>query len=203
LGSSFDPHESDTVHLRPASEKRMTRSNSCSISRRSLPAAHQPPRRGGAMAITRLGHVGLHVRDMDRSIAFFRDILGLQVTDSAPGKITILSSQPRLAEHHELVLVPGRTNGRVVQQISFHCAALQDLRDYHQRLRAAAAPINMIVSHGNAIGLYFQDPDGNQIEVYYATGIDWPQPRVIPVDLNASDADILSAHLRPTAPPAS
>jgi len=71
------------------------------------------------MAITRLGHVGLYVRDLDRSVAFYRDVLGLRVNDTAPGQMAFLSSQDRVAEHHELVLVPGRTDGRVVQQVSF------------------------------------------------------------------------------------
>jgi catechol-2,3-dioxygenase len=153
------------------------------------------------MAITRLGHVGLHVRDLDRSVAFYRDVLGIHVSDEVPHKAAFMSSQERMAEHHELLLVPGRTDGRVVQQISFRCAALQDLRDYHRRLLAQDVPINMIVTHGNAIGLYFQDPDGNQVEVYYPTGTDWPQPCVVPVDLNASDAEILSAHLHAPSQP--
>ena len=52
-------------------------------------------------------------------------------------------------------------------------------------------PINRIVSHGNAVGIYFQDPDGNQVEVW-PTGIDRPQPFGKPVDLAASDEEILA-----------
>jgi catechol-2,3-dioxygenase len=148
------------------------------------------------MAITRLGHVGLHVRDLDRSVAFYREVLGLHLNDSVAGELAFMSSQDRMAEHHELFLMPGRTDGRVVQQVSFRCAALQDLRDLHRQLVARQVPINMIVTHGNAIGVYFQDPDGNQVEVYYPTGIDWPQPCLIPVDLALPDAEILSAHRR-------
>jgi catechol-2,3-dioxygenase len=70
------------------------------------------------------------------------------------------------------------------------------VRDYYKTFLAHEVPINRVVSHGNAIGLYFQDPDGNQIEVYYPTRIDWPQPFGVPVDLiNDSDEEILNAHL--------
>jgi catechol-2,3-dioxygenase len=53
-------------------------------------------------------------------------------------------------------------------------------------------PIIRTVSHGNAVGIYFQDPDGNRVEVYWQTGLDWPQPFDKPVDLTASDEEILA-----------
>ncbi len=55
------------------------------------------------MAISSLGHVGIHVRDMERSKAFYRDVLGLKVNDESE-RIIFMSAQDRLAEHHELVL---------------------------------------------------------------------------------------------------
>ena len=147
------------------------------------------------MAITSLGHVGIHVHDMERSKAFYRDLLGLTVNDESE-RMIFMSAQDRVAEHHELVLCSGRVDGTIVQQISFRCGSLQDVRDYYRAFLEHEVPINRVVSHGNAIGLYFQDPDGNQIEVYYPTKIDWPQPFGVPVDLiNDSDEEILSAHL--------
>lgn len=95
-----------------------------------------------------------------------------------------------------MVLAAGRVDGTVVQQISFRCAALQDVRDYYKKLVEYGAKINRSVSHGNAIGLYFQDPDGNQVEVYYPTNNDWPQPFGVAVDLvNESDDEIFNSHL--------
>ena len=41
------------------------------------------------------------------------------------------------------------------------------------------------------MGIYFQDPDGNQVEVYWPTGIDWPQPFGKTVDLMASEEVIM------------
>jgi catechol-2,3-dioxygenase len=147
------------------------------------------------MGITSLGHVGIHVNDMERSKAFYAELLGLKVNDESE-RMIFMSAQDRLAEHHELVLARGRVDGVIVQQISFRCASLQDVRDFYRKFLDHGVTINRVVSHGNAIGLYFQDPDGNNIEVYYPTNIDWPQPFGVPVDLiNDTDAEILNAHL--------
>jgi hypothetical protein len=88
--------------------------------------------------------------------------------------------------------VPGREDGKVVQQISFRCASLADVKAFYRLFLARNIPINRTVSHGNAVGVYFQDPDGNQVEVYWQTGVDWPQPFGKPVDLTASDEEIIA-----------
>jgi catechol-2,3-dioxygenase len=143
--------------------------------------------------VTSLGHVGLYVRDIERSKAFYRDILGLKVSDENPKTgSTFMTAKDRLDEHHELLLVPGREDGKVVQQISFRCASLADVKAFYRLFLARNIPINRTVSHGNAVGVYFQDPDGNQVEVYWQTGVDWPQPFGKPVDLTASDEKIIA-----------
>lgn len=144
-------------------------------------------------SVTSLGHVGLYVRDIARSKAFYRDLLGLTISDENPQTgSAFMTAQNRLEEHHELLLVPGREDGKVVQQISFRCASLADLKQFHRLFLERNVPIIRTVSHGNAVGIYFRDPDGNQVEVYWPTGIDWPQPFGKPVDLTATDAEILA-----------
>lgn len=103
-----------------------------------------------------------------------------------------MTAKDRREEHHELLLIPGREDGKVVQQISFRCASLADIKAFYCLFLERKIPINRVVSHGNAIGVYFQDPDGNQLEVYWPTGIDWPQPFGKPVDLTASDEEIIA-----------
>jgi catechol 2,3-dioxygenase-like lactoylglutathione lyase family enzyme len=145
------------------------------------------------LKVTSLGHVGLYVRDIERSKAFYRDVLGLTVSDvNATTGSTFMTAQERSKEHHELLLVPGREDGKVVQQISFRCASLGDLKEFYRLLVQRKVPIVRTVSHGNAVGAYFLDPDGNQVEIYWPTGIDWPQPFGKPVDLNASSEEILA-----------
>ncbi len=144
-------------------------------------------------SVTSLGHIGLYVRDIARSKAFYRDILGLKISDENPRTgSAFMTARDRLEEHHELLLVPGREDGKVVQQISFRCASLTDLKQFHRLFLERNVSIIRTVSHGNAVGIYFYDPDGNQVEVYWPTGVDWPQPFGKPVDLAATDAEIMA-----------
>ncbi|WP_283133904.1 VOC family protein [Rhizohabitans arisaemae] len=124
--------------------------------------------------IERLAHVGVHVRDLDRSVAFYRDVLGLQVSDDdAEHGMVFLSSRPDV-EHHEVLLCGGRTSpdGELwLQQISFRCPTLEDVLAYYRRFVEHDVKIEYTVTHGNAIGVYFYDPDGNRLEVYWPTGL--------------------------------
>ena len=143
--------------------------------------------------VSSLGHVGIYVRDLERSKAFYRDILGLHVSDESPERgVAFMSAQERQKEHHELVLFNGREDGKIVNQISFRCDSLAVVKEFYKIFLEHEVPINRIVSHGNAVGIYFQDPDGNQVEVYWPTGVDWPQPFGKPIDLSASDETIMA-----------
>jgi catechol-2,3-dioxygenase len=147
------------------------------------------------MAITGLGHVGIHVHDLEREAVFYRDVVGLTITDRDPevGMI-FLSSRPEI-EHHELLLCGGRTapaGTLMLQQISFHCATLDDMIAYDRTLRAHQVPIDMVVTHGNAIGIYFYDPEGNRCELYWKTGLAARQPFLDAIDLARAPEAILA-----------
>jgi catechol-2,3-dioxygenase len=143
--------------------------------------------------VTSLGHVGLYVRDIERSKTFYRDMLGLKVSDQSPKTGSVfMTAKERLEEHHELLLVPGREDGKVVQQISFRCPSLSEIKEFYRLFLEHNVPITRTVSHGNAVGIYFLDPDGNQVEVYWPTSIDWPQPFGKPIDLTAPDEEIMA-----------
>jgi catechol-2,3-dioxygenase len=145
--------------------------------------------------IERLGHVGLHVNDLDVQVAFYRDLLGLEVTDRDPGMgLAFLSSHPEM-EHHELVLMAGRTaapDALLVQQVSFRCVNLQALLDFYARLVEHAVRIDMTVTHGNALSVYFFDPEGNRVEVYWPTELPARQPFVVGVDLTREPDELLA-----------
>jgi catechol 2,3-dioxygenase-like lactoylglutathione lyase family enzyme len=146
-------------------------------------------------AIERLGHVGIHVHDLDVATSFYRDVLGLTVTDTDDDLgMVFLSARPDV-EHHELLLCRGRVATRddlLVQQISFRCPSLEDIRAFHERLVSHGVEIDMVVSHGNAIGIYFFDPDHNRCEVYWGTGLVAKQPYLEHVDLHRPPAEIMA-----------
>ena len=145
--------------------------------------------------VTSLGHMGVYVRDIERSVAFYRDILGLQVSDRSPRGSVFMTAQDRLQEHHELLLVPGRNddgNANVIQQISFRCASLADVKEFYRVFLKNDVKINRTCSHGNTVSIYFEDPDGNSVEVYWPTGIDVPQPFGPPIDVTKSEAEIMA-----------
>jgi catechol-2,3-dioxygenase len=148
--------------------------------------------------VARLGHVGLHVKDLEQQKAFYRDIMGLTVTDEdAERGLVFMSSRPD-EEHHELLLCRGRNVGgeaRVVQQISFRCDSLDDVLGFYRRFKQHNVKFDAVLSHGNAIGVYIFDPEGNRIETYWNTGLTAKQPYGEVLDLE-QPAEQLLAHIK-------
>lgn len=146
-------------------------------------------------SIARLGHVGIHAFDIDKERAFYRDVLGLQVTDEDPNMgMVFMSSRPE-EEHHEFLICGGRNvddqDALLLQQVSFRCNSLQDVIGYYRRFKERHVPLDMVVSHGNAVGLYFRDPEGNRCEVYWPTGLKARQPYLEMVDLEEDPDEIM------------
>ena len=146
--------------------------------------------------ITGLGHVGIYAEDLMKQRDFYTRVMGLNIADEdlEERKMVFLSADP-IAEHHEFVLMQGRVttdDARVIQQISFKASSIDDLREFKQRLEDENMTIERIISHGNAFGMYFFDPEGNRIEVYYKTGVPVPQPHGDPIDLARSDEELLA-----------
>jgi catechol-2,3-dioxygenase len=131
------------------------------------------------MPIVELGHTGFWVFDLEGMTDFYVQVLGLQVTDrDDEERIVFLSSRPDV-EHHELVLAAGRTappGTMLTHQVSWRVDSLETLVEYHHRFKAAGVRVQQEVTHGNAFGIYFFDPEGNRNEVYLRIDLDVPQP---------------------------
>ena len=82
-------------------------------------------------------------------------------------------------------------DSKMVQQISFTVDTLSELKDFYHTFRDEGVNIQRIVSHGNAFGMYADDPEGNTLEVYYKTGFDVPQPHGDHIELEMSDEELL------------
>jgi catechol 2,3-dioxygenase len=146
----------------------------------------------------RLAHMGIFVRDREKMVKFYTDVLGLMITDEGdPGSgthLTFMSADPE--EHHQVVLVTGRpedTGFNPINQVSFLVDSLEQLREVHRRALEHGATAMRTVSHGNAWSAYFLDPEGNRLEAYLHTPYYVPQPHSVPLDLAKSDDEILHA----------
>ena len=145
---------------------------------------------------TGLGHVGIYAQDLMKMRDFYTRVIGLQVADEdLDGRgMCFLSADP-VSEHHEFVLMKGRNTPeemQLVQQISFKVPTIQDLREYKKKIEEEELKIDRIVSHGNAFGMYFFDPENNRVELYYRTGFPVPQPHGDPLDLSRSDEELIT-----------
>ena len=142
-----------------------------------------------------LGHVGIYVSDLERMVAFYRDVMGMQITkQNWRAGIVFLSSDPERVDH-EIALMRGRPSPEdphLIQQISMRVASLDDLREFHRRLRAEGYRIERVVNHASAIGCYFFDPEGNRTEVFWLTGYDSWVPVANPIDIEQGDAAVLA-----------
>ncbi len=147
-------------------------------------------------SIARLGHVGIHCNDLEKMKDFYENVLGLIETDRDDEiGMVFLSARPD-DEHHEFLLCGGRTapaGTLMLQQVSFRCNALEDIVDYYKRFKERQVPFDMIVTHGNAVAIYFYDPEGNRCEVYWNTGLKARQPFLEKIDLERSLDEIRSA----------
>lgn len=139
-------------------------------------------------------HIGLYVTDIRRMEDFYTRFLGFTVTDHGhlgPVDLVFLSRDPR--ENHQVVLASGRPPTlafNTINQISFRVPDLAALRTFHAGLAKEAVSEVMPVSHGNALSIYFRDPEGNRIELFLDTPWYVDQPCREPLDLSLSEATI-------------
>ena len=147
------------------------------------------------MPVAGLGHVGIYADDLMKQRDFYTRVIGLSIADEdLDGRGMCFMSADPVSEHHEFVLMKGRVSSvdtNTIQQISFKVPTIQDLRDYHKRLLDEDIKVERIVSHGNAFGMYFFDPEGNRVELYYKTGFPVPQPHGDLIDLTRSDEELI------------
>jgi len=146
------------------------------------------------MKIRSLGHVVLRVTDRERAERFYGGVLGLPLCarfDEGGRKMAFFT----LGNHHDfaVVEVTGHGSDRSETAVGLHHVAfnigttLDELRAAKARLDAAGVATNP-VDHEVTKSLYFEDPDGNGIEVYVDVSDVWrrePQrvAQVMPLEL--------------------
>jgi catechol-2,3-dioxygenase len=138
--------------------------------------------------------MGVYVTDIARMEDFYTRVLGFTVTDRGDLgviRLVFLSRDPK--EHHQIVFASGRPRDlpfNPINQISFRMAEFAGLREMHLRLQREGVAELSPVSHGNALSVYFRDPEGNRIELFVDTPWYVQQPLRVPMDMRLSDAQI-------------
>lgn len=143
-------------------------------------------------------HLGIYVRDLARMEAFYTGLLGFTVTDrgdytapTGPTYLVFLSRDPD--EHHQIVLATGRPEAlafNTLNQISFRVPDLAGLRALHAELPRYPTSEVRPLYHGNAMSVYFRDPEGNRIELFMDMPWYVTQPCGIPLELDRADDDL-------------
>jgi catechol 2,3-dioxygenase len=119
----------------------------------------------------RIGHVHLKVADLEQSLAFYRDVLGFQLTQRFGSQAAFLSAG---GYHHHLGLNTWESRGGSAPPPGstglYHVAIVYPTRallaDALRRLQKAGVPIEGASDHGVSEAIYLRDPDGNGVELY-------------------------------------
>jgi catechol 2,3-dioxygenase len=154
-----------------------------------------------------VGHVNLRVTDLARSLAFYRDVLGLHVTQQDAESVFLAAGR----YHHHLALNVWGKAARAAPPgaAGLHHFALRlpdeaALAEVVVRILQAGHTLQGATDHGVNIAVYLRDPDGNGVELMVdRPDAEWPRGqdagiamRVDPLDLTALLADALETDSR-------
>ena len=124
--------------------------------------------------LTRIGHVNLRVADVERSKVFYRDVLGFRIAEEDPqhgGVFMTLGEDFHtldLAQHPSPRTADMPGPQRVgVAHVAFQVASYAALREAYAALVEHGVKIDRAMDHINQRSIYFSDPDGNRLEIYY------------------------------------
>ena len=125
----------------------------------------------------RIGHVHLKVADLERALAFYRDVLGFELTQRFGSEAAFISAG---GYHHHIGLNTWESRGGSPPAPGttglYHVAILYPTRaalaDALRRVVQAGITLDGAADHGVSEALYLRDPDENGVELYW----DRPQP---------------------------
>ena len=129
----------------------------------------------------RIGHVHLKVADLERSLGFYRDVLGFELTQRFGSQAAFLSAG---GYHHHIGLNTWESAGGQPPPPSatglYHVALLYPtqaaLADAVRRVLKAGIPLEGASDHGVSEAIYLRDPDRNGVELYWDRPKDqWPR----------------------------
>ncbi len=148
-------------------------------------------------AEVKIGHIHLTVADLHRSLKFYRDLLGFEITATYGDSAVFLSAG---GYHHHIGL--NTWNGNEATQAPpghtglYHFAILyptrKELAAILKRLYEKNFPIQGASDHGVSESIYLTDPDGNGVELYWDRPLeDWPIDDEGHLNLTTTHLDVL------------
>ncbi len=137
------------------------------------------------IGLRRLQHLVLWVSDVERSVRFYCDLLGFEVTKQHPNAAFL--KIPGTPDDHHLGLFEQATGrpderGPRMYHAAWEVGEITDLVRARQRLLEAGSLVGQS-DHGVSLSLYAKDPDGLEFEVF------WTVPSGLPVGTRALDLD--------------
>ena len=131
------------------------------------------------MPIHRLNHAVLYVRDVERSVAFYRDVLGFQAMIEIPGQAAFLRADGSTNDHDLGLFQIGERAGASgagrttvgLYHLAWEVDTLADLKATAARLSEAGALVGAS-DHSATKSLYGHDPDGLEFEIVWLVPAD-------------------------------
>lgn len=132
-----------------------------------------------AIKLSRIGHAALRIRDMEESKRFYTEVLGFNIVEEDPehGGCFMRLPSGGDTDGHMLDLVPvddpdtasppPGSNGVGVVHIAIKVDSNDDLKDAYEHLQQHGVEVNRLIEHANQRSMYFTDPSGNGLEIYY------------------------------------
>jgi catechol 2,3-dioxygenase len=124
--------------------------------------------------LARIGHVALRVADVTRSREFYGKLLGFEVVEEDPEHGGVFMALPGLSHTVDLFpvadpasLPPRVADAAGVRHVAFLVDSEEALRDAYGTLREHGVTIVRAVDHVSQKSIYFHDPDGTLLEIYY------------------------------------
>jgi catechol-2,3-dioxygenase len=122
--------------------------------------------------VARLNHAVLFVRELDRSVDFYRRVFGFEEVAREGGMMAFLRAQ-RSENHHDLGLMEvGATASRPprgstgLYHLAWEVPTIDDLAQAAEVLSRERA-LGGASDHGATKSLYGRDPDGNEFEIMW------------------------------------
>ena len=151
-------------------------------------------------AQTRIGHVHLKVSNIERSLAFYKGLLGFEIVATYGDQAVFISAG---GYHHHIGLntwhskdaPPARREGVGLYHTAILYPTRKDLATIYERLKTANYPLSGASDHGVSEALYLNDPDGNGVELYWdRPRQSWPTKADGSIDMYTRSLDLAGLH---------